>query len=96
MIVTFKAKPSKVHVGRLIVLDSKTVEIGKCECIRVVSGSDIRTFVPVKTNEESPCRGCSISSRHEPDHVLGLCANITGCDRSMMCLKAVEEVLEDL
>jgi hypothetical protein len=95
MIVTFKAKPSNLHVGRLIVLDTETVEVNKCECIRVVSGSDVRTFMPIKTDAESPCRDCSLSSKR-PDTILGLCSNIMGCGRHMMCLKAVEEVLEEL
>lgn len=95
MIVTYKAEPSKVHVGRWIVLDTRTVDVSECEYINVEIGHDIRTFVPIKTKAQSPCLECSLSSRHD-DHFIGLCTNIFGCGRHMMCLKAAEEVLEDL
>lgn len=95
MIVTFKAKPSNLHVGRWIVLDTRAFDVSKCEYILVAVGPDIRTFVPVKTNEGSPCLECSFSSRHD-DCIMGLCKNIFGCGRHRMCLKAAEEVLEEL
>lgn len=95
MIVTFKARPSKIHVGRWIVLDTRTVNISECEHIRVEAGPDIRTFVPIKTKEKSPCLECSFSSRHN-DRLMGVCTNIFGCGRHMMCFKASEEVLEEL